>query len=75
VPARPGIFVSVRLLLTFTSGRQVASWDVLRTGNQIDQGYADVIAFILASNGFPDGERELPANVRALENIVIEGKR
>jgi hypothetical protein len=24
------------------------------------QGYADVIAFILATNGFPNGERELP---------------
>jgi S-disulfanyl-L-cysteine oxidoreductase SoxD len=46
-----------------------------RPGSLGAQGYADVIAFILATNGFPDGERELPANERALESIVIERKQ
>ena len=39
------------------------------------QGYADVIAHILATNGFPDGQRELPFNGSVLESIVIENKK
>jgi S-disulfanyl-L-cysteine oxidoreductase SoxD len=46
-----------------------------RPGSLGGQGYADVIAFILATNGFPNGERELPANEQALENIMIEKQK
>jgi quinoprotein glucose dehydrogenase len=53
----------------------VSQMPVGRPGSLGAQGYADVIAFILASNGFPDGDRELPANEQALENIVIERKQ
>ena len=46
-----------------------------RPGSLGAQGYADVIAHILATNGFPDGQRELPANGQALERIIIEAKK
>jgi hypothetical protein len=46
-----------------------------RPGSLGGQGYADIIAFILATNGFPNGERELPANEQALESITIEKKK
>jgi hypothetical protein len=39
------------------------------------QGYADVIAFILATDGFSNGQGELPANEQALESIMIEKKK
>jgi mono/diheme cytochrome c family protein len=45
-----------------------------RPGSLGALGYADVIAFILSNNGFPDGGKELPANESALEKIIIEGK-
>jgi quinoprotein glucose dehydrogenase len=35
-------------------------------------GYVDVIAHILASNGLPDGQRELAANGSALDKIIID---
>src|SRR5262245_23053582 len=38
-------------------------------------GYADVIAHILATNGFPDGQQELPANGSVLDTIMIDGKK
>lgn len=46
-----------------------------RPGSLGAQGYADVIAYILATNGFPDGEQELSANGPALESIIIERKK
>jgi len=46
-----------------------------RPGSLGAQGYAEVIAYILANNGFPDGARELPANQPALEGIIIETKK
>jgi S-disulfanyl-L-cysteine oxidoreductase SoxD len=45
-----------------------------RPGSLGAQGYADVIAHILATNGFPDGQRELPANGSVLDGIIIEKK-
>jgi S-disulfanyl-L-cysteine oxidoreductase SoxD len=39
------------------------------------QGYADVIAHILASNGFPDGQQELPTSSLVLDKIMIDRKR
>src|SRR5215467_16042057 len=38
-------------------------------------GYADVVAHILASNGLPDGQKELPANGSALDKIMIDKKK
>ena len=39
------------------------------------QGYADVMAHILASNGFPDGQQELPAVGATLDKIMIDTKK
>jgi hypothetical protein len=39
------------------------------------QGYADVIAHILASNGFPDGAQELPSTTAVLDMIMIDAKK
>jgi quinoprotein glucose dehydrogenase len=62
---------SVATLFAFTSSQM----PVGRPGSLGVQGYADVIAHILATNGFPDGQRELPPNGQALETIIIEGKK
>jgi S-disulfanyl-L-cysteine oxidoreductase SoxD len=35
-------------------------------------GYADVIAYILASNGFPDGQKELSADGSVLDKVKID---
>ena len=39
------------------------------------QGYADVIAHMLAANGFPDGPQELPSSTAVLDKIMIDAKR
>jgi len=38
-------------------------------------GYADLIAHILAANGFPDGQQELPANGSILDTIIVDKKK
>jgi S-disulfanyl-L-cysteine oxidoreductase SoxD len=62
---------SVGTLFAFASSQM----PVGRPGSLGVQGYADVIAHILATNGFPDGQQELPANPEALDRIIIEGKK
>jgi S-disulfanyl-L-cysteine oxidoreductase SoxD len=62
---------SVGTLFAYASSQM----PVGRPGSLGVQGYTDVIAHILATNGFPDGQRELPANGQALERIIIEGKK
>jgi S-disulfanyl-L-cysteine oxidoreductase SoxD len=62
---------SVGTLFAFASSQM----PVGRPGSLGVQGYVDVIAHILATNGFPDGQRELPASGQALERIIIEGKK
>jgi mono/diheme cytochrome c family protein len=62
---------SIATLFAFANSQM----PVGRPGSLGAQGYADVIAFILESNGFPAGDRELPANEQALESIVIERKQ
>jgi len=62
---------SVGTLFAFASSQM----PVGRPGSLGVQGYADVIAHVLATNGFPDGQRELPANGQALDRIIIEGKK
>lgn len=39
------------------------------------QSYCDIIAFILQSNKFPAGDKELEADVEALRLILITAKR
>jgi S-disulfanyl-L-cysteine oxidoreductase SoxD len=62
---------SVGALFTFASSQM----PIGRPGSLGVQGYAEVIAYILANNGFPDGARELPASQPALEGIIIETKK
>jgi quinoprotein glucose dehydrogenase len=62
---------SVGTLFAFTSSQM----PIGRPGSLGVQGYADVIAHILATNGFPDGQRELPASGQALDHIIIERKK
>jgi len=62
---------SVGVLFTFTESQM----PVGRPRGLGAQGYADVIAHILASNGFPDGQQELPANTAALNTIMIDTKK
>jgi S-disulfanyl-L-cysteine oxidoreductase SoxD len=38
-------------------------------------GYADVVAHILASNGLPNGQKELSPNGSALDKIMIDRKK
>jgi mono/diheme cytochrome c family protein len=38
-------------------------------------GYADVIAYILTANGFPDGQQELPTVGSILDKIMIDKKK
>jgi quinoprotein glucose dehydrogenase len=44
-----------------------------RPGSLSSQAYTDIVAFILQKNGFPAGERELPAESDA--HILITPKR
>jgi mono/diheme cytochrome c family protein len=53
----------------------VSQMPIGRPGSLGTQGYADVIAHILATNGFPDGSQELPADAAALDGIILEGKK
>jgi cytochrome c len=62
---------SVGTLFAFASSQM----PVGRPGSLGVQGYADVIAYILATNGFPEGQRELPPGGEVLDHIIIEGKK
>jgi cytochrome c len=62
---------SVGTLFAFASSQM----PVGRPGSLGVQGYADVIAHILATNGFPEGQRELPPGGDVLDHIIIEGKK
>jgi S-disulfanyl-L-cysteine oxidoreductase SoxD len=62
---------SVAALFAFANSQM----PIGRPGSLGAQGYADIIAFILASNGYPDGANELPANEPALETIIMETKK
>ncbi len=46
-----------------------------RPGSLGAQGYADVVAHILSTNGFPEGKQELPPGGAALDEIILEGKK
>jgi len=53
----------------------ISQMPIGRPGSLGAQGYADVIAHILATNGFPAGRAELPASGAALDRIMIERKK
>jgi mono/diheme cytochrome c family protein len=46
-----------------------------RPGGLSSQSYRDIVAFILQSNKFPPGEKELDSEADALRQIVIAVKR
>jgi cytochrome c len=62
---------SVGTLFAFSASQM----PIGRPGSLGVQGYADVIAHILATNGFPDGQRELPPGGQVLDGIIIERKK
>jgi mono/diheme cytochrome c family protein len=59
---------SIGALFAFSSSQM----PVGRPGSLGSQGYADVIAYILAVNSFPDGQQELPGGSSVLDGIMIE---
>ena len=44
-------------------------------GHLSTRQYADLTAFILSSNGFPAGAKDLPNDAAALNDIVIEARK
>jgi quinoprotein glucose dehydrogenase len=62
---------SVGVLFTFTESQM----PVGRPRGLGAQGYADVIAHMLAANGFPDGPQELSGSAAVLDKIMIDPKR
>jgi mono/diheme cytochrome c family protein len=62
---------SVGTLFTFTESQM----PVGRPRSLGAAAYADVVAHILAANGFPDGQQELPANGSVLDTIMIDRKK
>src|SRR5262245_42282763 len=62
---------SVGALFTFTESQM----PVGRPRSLGAAGYADVIAHILAANGFPEGQQELPGNGSVLDTIMIDRKK
>jgi len=62
---------SVGALFTFTESQM----PVGRPRSLGAASYADVIAHILAANGFPEGQQELPANGPVLDTIMIDRKK
>jgi mono/diheme cytochrome c family protein len=40
-------------------------------GGLNDSTYADILAFVLQSNGYPPGDAELPSNADALERMTL----
>ena len=63
--------LTVGALFTFTESQM----PVGRPRSLGAQGYADVIAHILAANGFPDGQQDLPSAGATLNKIVIDRKK
>jgi mono/diheme cytochrome c family protein len=58
----------VGALYSFTKGLMPPD----RPGQLTEQNYADVIAFILSNNGVAPGDKELPTDLNALQNMGIK---
>jgi mono/diheme cytochrome c family protein len=60
--------VGVGALYSFTKGLMPPD----RPGGLTDQNYADLIAYILSNNGYTAGDKELPADPNAMQNMGIK---
>jgi len=58
----------VGALYSFTKGLMPPD----RPGGLTDQNYADLIAYILSNNGYTPGDKELPTNPNAMQNMGIK---
>jgi mono/diheme cytochrome c family protein len=58
----------VGALYSFTKGLMPPD----RPGGLTDQNYADLIAYILSNNGYTAGDKELPADPAAMQNMGIK---
>jgi len=59
---------SVASLYTYTKTKMPPD----RPGGLSDKVYADLVAFILRSNGYPSGEKELPTDPKAQEPMSLK---
>ena len=60
--------IGVGALYSFTKGLMPPD----RPGGLTDQSYADLIAYILSNNGYTAGDKELPADSNAMQNMGIK---
>jgi mono/diheme cytochrome c family protein len=60
--------LGVGALYSFTKGLMPPD----RPGGLTDQNYADLIAYILSNNGYTPGDKELPADANAMQNMGIK---
>jgi mono/diheme cytochrome c family protein len=60
--------VGVGALYSFTKGLMPPD----RPGGLTDQNYADLIAYVLSNNGYTAGDKELPADPNAMQNMGIK---
>ena len=60
--------VGVGALYSFTKGLMPPD----RPGGLTDQNYADLIAYILSNNGYTPGDKELPTDASAMQNMGIK---
>jgi mono/diheme cytochrome c family protein len=60
--------LGVGALYSFTKGLMPPD----RPGGLTDQNYADLIAYILSNNGYTAGDKELPTDANAMQNMGIK---
>ena len=60
--------LGVGALFSFTKGLMPPD----RPGGLTDQSYADLVAYILSNNGYTAGDKELPTDPNALQNMGIK---
>jgi mono/diheme cytochrome c family protein len=60
--------LGVGALFSFTKGLMPPD----RPGGLTDQSYADLIAYILSNNGYTPGDKELPTDANAMQNMGIK---
>jgi|SRR5882672_5442427 mono/diheme cytochrome c family protein len=63
--------VSIGAFVTFTSSQM----PIGRPGSLGAQGYVEVVAYILQTNGFPEGQQELPIRGTALDMIIMDARK
>jgi len=60
--------LGVGALYSFTKGLMPPD----RPGGLTDQNYADLIAYLLSNNGYMPGDKELPVDPNAMQNMGIK---